>query len=468
MKRNRCLSAAVGLFHCVCLCWLAGTSTAEQLEPHLQMNGPFASPVEVNEQCMGCHEKETEDLRKSVHWTWERERVIGNTKEISAKEMNLSRFGISAAANPAICRRCHISLQSETGLPEPGGSTAINCLVCHDTTGMYRLDISPSDLESIARKVGIPSTQNCRSCHDRQCGLTPEVTSTPAKDVHIQDLGFSCQHCHPSGHSHSMQRQPVSNTNGEMIRGCGACHTQTPHTLARLNQHAALIACQSCHIPSYGSNNAAVFSWNWLLANSMDRTFQENNLLFSRQGFTLGRNITPVYLWDDGSDVLYTRGTKIQPEKTTLLQSPGPRSPASKITPFTAQYATQLYDTKYRFLISPKLAESKAPFFNGTDWDAVIMAGMDKVRLPYSGQYGFTTTLSLYRLNHGVVPAAEALDCMDCHGKTTRFDWQRLGYSQDPWDSGSSRMNPPKSNEEMPTIDLPPIRESILPVTPTP
>jgi arylformamidase len=48
----------------------------------------------------------------------------------------------------------------------------IDCLVCHDTTGLYRKDIgkgglpdSALDLAEIARRVGRPSRRACGSCH---------------------------------------------------------------------------------------------------------------------------------------------------------------------------------------------------------------------------------------------------------------------------------------------------------------
>jgi hypothetical protein len=37
-----------------------------------------------------------------------------------------------------------------------------------------------------------------------------------------------------------------------------------------------------------------------------------------------------------------------------------------------------------------------------------------------------------WRINHMVVPADKALDCLDCHGDNGRLDWQALGYAADP------------------------------------
>ncbi len=448
------------------LCLLHAPSTVGATNPHLSITGPIATPTEANATCIGCHEVQAKDLRNSVHWKWERQGVENDKTGNIKKALNLSRFGIAAAVNPETCRRCHISVQSEDMLLQPSETPTINCLICHDTTGTYRLNNDPSELEHIIRTVGRPSQQNCISCHQRQCGLAPDQVLPTTRDIHLDKYGFSCQRCHPSSGHHDFKRKITNDANRSGGQGCTTCHSLSPHALSRLNQHATLIACQSCHIPAYGTNAPAVVNWNWLLESSTPATYQQDHLLFSAQGFVLGKNISPQYFWDNGSNIVYTRGTKIEPEQTTTLQRPGLRSPSSKIMPFSAQYGTQLYDAKYRYLISPKLVQEKAPLFAGTDWNDVSSQGMKKIRLPYSGQYGFTTTVSFYRLNHGVVAAEKALDCMDCHGTVSRFDWQQLGYEQDPWLSESAHFGTPKPQRELPTIGLPPIRESVLPSIP--
>jgi hypothetical protein len=56
--------------------------------------------------------------------------------------------------------------------------------------------------------------------------------------------------------------------------------------------------------------------------------------------------------------------------------------------------------------------------------------------LNYSGKYGFTETLMYWPLTHGVVPKDKALTCNDCHGATSRLNWQALGYGMDPMKKG--------------------------------
>lgn len=456
------LALSIGLY---CL-WATSTVQAGG-GAHASIPGPFTTSAEANQQCITCHETQANDLRKSIHWSWERERVIGDQATRSQKGTDLTRFGLEAAANPTACRRCHISILPQEQPVSQAPLTGINCLICHDTTGTYQPEVQGTELEKIVRTVGEPSARNCQSCHDQQCGLTPDPDKIITADVHLQRHGFTCQRCHPGNGHHEFKRTLAKTTGLAKTEGCASCHTQAPHLLARLNQHATLIGCQSCHIPEYGNNSPAVISWNWLLSDSQETIYQEGNILLTDQGFTLGQNVTPLYFWDNGAEKVYTRGERIQPEQTTLLQGPGPRTPASKIMPFTVQYGIQLYDSKYRYLISPKLSQAEAPFLNTGKRNLSIKEGMAAIRLPYSGQYGFTTTASFRRLNHGVVQADEALGCMDCHGASSMFNWQNLGYEKDPWASDSKQLKAPAVSKDIPTIELPPIQESVLPLPQT-
>ncbi len=70
------------------------------------------------------------------------------------------------------------------------------------------------------------------------------------------------------------------------------------------------------------------------------------------------------------------------------------------------------------------------------DWNQALVVGMKAAGLDYSGQYGFAPTDMYWKVNHMVVPKAEALKCNDCHGKDGRLDWKALGYAGDPRSGG--------------------------------
>ncbi len=462
--------------------FLVAASSAIAATPaeHATLQGPFASVRAVTAACLQCHPEAGAAILSSVHWRWQRQRTINGRPAISAKLEGLTNFGIVARSNPGRCLGCHVSISPTPEAIAGKDPTDIDCLVCHDTSGTYRRGrkATPAELLRMARSAGRPGPANCTTCHSPSCGLGDGLQRVDfASDIHLspRGAGMSCQDCHPSDGRHRMARRISRVRDGRPTFGCAACHTDSPHRQERLNQHAELIACQSCHIPDYGRTTPVLVAWNWLLAGKTAGIFRSvpgrRPPLLTGNGFLLGSDVEPVYRWDDGSDQVYQRGDRITPARATVLQGPGPRKPESRIRPFTVQYGTQLYDARYRYLISPQLTAAGSTLFPGTDWEAIARTGMNSFRLPYSGSHDFTVTVTYRRLDHGTVPAAQALDCMDCHGASTRLDWQALGYEQDPWTDEPAQqapltLTPDAGPATIPGKGLPPIRETILPVKP--
>ncbi len=414
---------------------------AHALEPHLRIKGLFRTERDVTVKCLECHRDQAGEIRRSSHWSWKRQRNINGKQTWFGKKDSLTGFGIDVGSNPERCMACHISIPPHDINLETAGPDMVNCLVCHDTTNTYRPGAPPEkiaglDLLSLARSAGIPSIRNCTACHFADCGLagTDHTAAPGQKDVHMAREGFRCQTCHlRSGHT-------LSRATGTEQTGCVTCHTDAPHTLTELNSHGRTIACQTCHIPVYGASSPTLISWNWVMAGKTAPLFRKepdgtNTTLFNRNGVRTGTNLIPAYLWDDGSDIIYTRGKRVRPESLTILQKPADRGAASKIAPFKRVYATQLYDAKYRYLISPVLAAEGPELFPASGWNEIAATGMKAIVLPYSGQYGFVPTVSFKRINHGVAPAENALDCLECHGASGRMRWDRLGYGGDPMHS---------------------------------
>jgi hypothetical protein len=135
----------------------------------------------------------------------------------------------------------------------------------------------------------------------------------------------------------------------------------------------------------------------------------------------------------------YLRGDKIDPEKVVKLNGPmgNVNDENAKIFPYKTHRATQIYDKKYHFLVTPVFSKKDdTAFWKTYDWNAAAKKGMAAIGLPYSGDYGFVDTITYWRINHGVVPATDALDCLECHGTHGRMDWEYLGYEGDPWETG--------------------------------
>ena len=440
--------------------------TAATAEAHREIQGPFSSLAEVNMACMKCHRQQVEDIKKSVHWTWQRKRTINGKTVLSTMDSDLSRFAIVAKNNQKVCYRCHIGTFPGRPFLFNSNNQPVNCLSCHDTTGLYSPAVDPSTLEQIARRAGRSSVRNCLNCHDQQCGLVPSTGESVTSDVHMQRYGFTCLQCHPDNGHHDPARTTATASDRDGATGCTGCHDQSPHTLARLNRHALLIDCRSCHIPIYGDVQPVIISWNWLLTDSQYRLYRQDNSALADNGFLMGTDIRPVYGWDDGSDRLYQRGDRARPGKSTMLQGPGPRSPASRIMPFSLQYGVQLQDKRFHYLLSPLLVRQETPFLKNSELERAVSGGMQAFRLPYSGEATTAVTVALRRLNHGVKPASQSLACLDCHGSAAGFGWHALGYQQDPWTNGRNNIQPPPPAPAPPTISLPPVEESVLPVAP--
>lgn len=461
---------------------LGCTLPAHGLQPHQQIQGPFGTAGAVAAACLACHPQQAAEMLNSTHWTWTRTATVNGETVLYGKKDSLARFAIDAASNPSRCLGCHIS-------NDPGGMDAdipapdmVDCLVCHDRTGAYRQTGSPAspsqraaDLAIIARNVGTPTQGNCTLCHFADCGLAPAdaagTAPTFAADVHLSPSGgdFTCQKCHVPAGGHSFTRKPAPTGDSPSAgRGCAACHAEAPHDLDILNKHGDSITCQACHIPAAGRQRPVLFEWNWIMAGKTMLLHQNRPgarfRLHDRNGVRTVTDMEPVYLWDDGGDAVYTRGQRIQPGELTVLQGPAAKSSHSRIAPFRVIYGVQLYDGKYRYLISPLLHPEGPDLFGSGGPDSVAGEGMKALVLPYSGQYAYTATAIYKRISHGVAPAGQALDCLDCHGRTGRMNWAELGFDADPWPNGwgmkateeeSGSAGPATGPEELPPVGGP-------------
>ena len=457
--RNQKWSRALRILPLLLVFLIPGQGRA--LEAHRNIADPVASIEAANRICIKCHAQAAADLRQSVHWTWLRTMTNNGSQFANDLRTDLSRFGLSAASNPGQCLRCHISALPENRETETEPANSINCLVCHDTTGRYGAGVSAKELTGIVQQAGLPMPRNCRTCHDRDCGLAPAgIRPDSTTDIHMVKYGFTCQQCHPGLGRHSMARRLENAPREEATgSGCSACHGNSPHRMKQLNRHGRFVACQSCHIPGLASRNPVVLEWNWLIAGGVPRlwTIAGNPVLVD--GFMAGSNIRPQYWWTNGKMRVYRRGERITGNLVVLCQ-PGSRAPDSLIMPFRTITATQLKDRKYHYLLSPLLTGKHPPFWTTASLNQAIGKGMAAMRLPFSGETAPVTSLRYEQINHGVVRASDALGCMDCHGAHSHFPWQDLGYRQDPWMDQAAPM--PQPVAAPPAIGLPPIEEDVL------
>lgn len=461
------------LFQVLVLFFAAALAHAEIAE-HVKQNGPFDSVNAVTAACLRCHPESQNEIINSAHWSWVRQRNINGTTVAFSKKDSLAMYGISPAANNQ-CLQCHTSV---TGISaneaNSNQATNIDCLVCHDGSGLYRRGVPArqQDLVSIVRQVAKPTAANCITCHFRSCNLEPNpdrsAKSMLYNDVHLRAGTFSCQKCHTGTNKHHFARQPG---NDSVDSSCIFCHRPKPHKSERLNDHTDAVACRTCHIPDISGGEPVLIDWNWLALNAGEKMIQTTadgqGQVRSQDGFLTVAGLSPVYEWDWGADTVYQRGDRIDPNKIVTLTRPAARNLGAKIAPFQLVYATQPYDKKYRYLISPKLSETPGELFPTENWEQIAQQGLQDLRLPFSGTLGFVVTATYKRINHGIAPADQALDCLDCHGQQGRITWKKLGYEADPWHGNTANSTTPSptlrpSNQSAQGMPGRPIEETLL------
>ncbi|HSE14382.1 MAG TPA: tetrathionate reductase family octaheme c-type cytochrome [Candidatus Deferrimicrobium sp.] len=440
-------------------------------------DGPFKNGPEVTRKCMECHERETRDFMKTVHWTWSSEQVVNGKKIELGKKNALNNFCIGLPSNWPRCTSCHAGYGWKNADFDFTKAENVDCLSCHDTTGTYRKFPAgaghpvyegetrefpkgkpwpPVDLVKVARSVGAPTRTSCGACHFYGGGgdhikhgdLDSSMTNpTPEIDVHMGGARkMVCQDCHKSK-DHSLKGQAVSVSvgSGPRAMGCADCHKADGHGNAALNRHAKKVACQACHIPTFAKERPTKMWWDWSTAGKdvkpedvpKDR-YGEKTYDRMKGDFRWEKDVVPSYFWYNGSIDRYLAGDRIDPSGVVRLSAAkGNRGDGhARIFPFKLMRGRQAYDSGNNTIAFVNVfgPPGSDAYWAKYDWNAAIAAGMKAAGQPYSGKFGFVETSMVWPVNHMVAPKARALKCADCHGDKGRLDWKALGYKGDPRD----------------------------------
>jgi len=412
-----------------------------------ELQKDFESPQEVTMACISCHNGTHKEVMASSHWNWERVSYIeGRGIKALGKKNILNNFCIGSESNEQACSKCHIGFGMTDDHFDFNNKQNVDCMVCHDQSEEYTKGSSMAgyparevNLTSVAQSVGSPQKTNCGACHfysgggnnvkhgDLEDGL---IGATRDVDVHMAANGMDmeCTSCHTTEkHNISGKLYSVSSNNTNRST-CESCHTNTPHHRNILNTHTSKVSCQACHIPTYAKVNSTKMNWKWSEAGELKEgeAFTEedslgNHTYMSIKGrFEWGRNLTPEYIWFNGTADHYLLGDKINDNEVvqmnTLNGSHADKN--SKIIPVKVHRGDQIYDTKYKTLIQPKLYSPNvgdSAFWSDFDWQTAATAGMKRIGLPYSGEYGFVETEMYWPLNHMVAPKENSLSCEQCH-----------------------------------------------------
>ena len=454
------------------------TTTADHSQ-FKELQQVFTSGPQVTQACLRCHTEAARQVHRTKHWTWET--LVPSTGQKLGKKNVLNNFCISIPANTPFCTSCHVGYGWKDASFDFTAEDKVDCLVCHDSTGIYRklpglaghppaqdMEVPPGsgkivkgiDLAKVAQKVGKSSRDTCGACHffggggdGVKHGDMDSSLAAPDKavDVHMDATGldFSCATCHKTtGHDVPGSRYTPTAVDraGAHLRGlaadgkrnpatCTACHGNAPHkTEARLNHHADKLACQTCHIPTYARGGVATkLVWDWSTSGQRDAQGQplikkdaKGHVIYDgRKGdFTLGENVVPEYVWFNG-DVRYTLlGDKIAADGVTPINQLGgsPTDGRSQIWPVKVMRGTQPYDPVNQTLVTPHTAgPDEAAYWKSFGWEAAIASGMKTAGAPFSGQVGFVKTEMAWPLTHMVAPKNQALGCADCHARAGRL-----------------------------------------------
>lgn len=378
-------------------------------------------------------------------------------------------------SNEARCTSCHAGYGwKDTATFDFSDPHKIDCLVCHEQTGTYKKfpagagypadketffpgdgeTYYPPDWKAVAQSVGRPTRANCGTCHfyggggdGVKHGDLDSSMFKPAKalDVHmgVDGQNFDCVRCHTTA-AHDIAGRIYSNPAATERKSlleddqiprimCESCHSAAPHKAnAKANDHTDKVACQSCHIPEFARALPTKMSWDWSTAGRLKDgkpvkvkgPLGKESYNGQKGDFVWAMNVAPEYFWFNGVIESVRATDRIDDSGVVKLAWPegSPDDPNSRIMPFKVHRGKTPYDTVNKNMVVPKLfGKDPAAYWTGYDWGQAIAAGMAKVGLPYSGEYGFVQTEWVYPTTHMVAPKDKTLACGQCHSRQGRL-----------------------------------------------
>lgn len=456
------------------------TSTADHSKFD-ELKKDFKSGPEVTKACLECHTEAAKQVHATKHWTWEF--LNPDTKQKLGKKNVINNFCTSVTTNQTFCAACHVGYGWSDDSFDFTSENNVDCVVCHDTTGKYKkipglsghpnYDVMewpphsgkfrvPTDLKTIAQKVGKTSRESCGACHFYggggdavKHGDLDSSLKQPKRylDVHMDKdgLNFSCGKCHLSDShevSGSRYAPTAADDNGALIRGsiegrnpttCVACHGNAPHlpgtaSVEKLNSHTDKVACQTCHVPAFARGNKATkMTWDWSTAGRLDekghriqtRGSDGNVTYDSKKGdFTFERYVIPEYLWFNGNVKFTLFGEKVATGDVVKINDfqGGPDDPNSRIWPVKTFRGKQPYDIGNETLgVFHTAGKDDSAYWGNYDWDKAMEFGMNAMGVDYSGEMTFVDTEMSWPITHMVAPKEDALQCKQCHVEKGRL-----------------------------------------------
>jgi hypothetical protein len=427
---------------------------------------------EGTKTCLACHRTEAESFFHSQHYQWRGETpAIVNARGRRLGKLNtFNDFCTSPAGNwiglsknsrgevvAKGCSACHAGLGK---LPSPVMSEEqlenIDCLVCHASG--YRRDLveleggrlewkpilwkNPVGLDSVSKRISSPTRAMCLRCHSAsgggpnyKRGDIEYALADPERDydVHMATEGadMQCATCHAGGdHRVRGRGTDLSATDRpDKPLSCDTteCHGPAPHREAPvIDRHTDRVNCTVCHIPTFARTDPTdmVRDWSRPVYNAEADKYTAS--------ITLEKDVRPVYAWYNGS----TRAQLLaQPASRLGDGSVGMMVPqGSRRDPRAKLFAFKLHRGRLPLLAARNwmIPITVEHFFADGKLDEAVRSAAKTHYGIENARYTWTDTTRYMGIFHGVRPAAQALECLDCHGAKGRLDWKALGYKADP------------------------------------
>jgi hypothetical protein len=442
----------------------AGTGGGSGGNPAHQSITSYDGPA----TCIACHEVEAQDMLNSLHMQWSgpTPNVTNSTGDDGKGVNGINTFCTYAPSSKGACYTCHV--RADGNAPHPPEVTDIDCLMCHNDTYQRKFvaDPDPNNAETVmnilgqtktyvfglvdaegnyttepdyanmpagttmvdlARGVHLPTRKSCLRCHAKAGGGdwtkrgdlgANSAAPTVTQDVHMSpDAGgadLTCSACHASsGHKIGGRGIDLRQTEAPAPK-CADCHSAAPHSNTTLNRHAAgQVACQVCHIRTFGKGGATEMSRDWL--NPV-----WNPAFCSGQGGFVGEevklaNVKPEYTWFDGTSEVYSVGQTIQADARGIYPMASANGKAfdgkSKIVPIKRHFSVMpLHESGQ--IVPPAIMWM---FMTG-DFDQAVQKGMEDQGM--TGGYQMVEVDAEMLITHGVEPKSMAPSCGECHDYT--------------------------------------------------
>lgn len=306
-------------------------------------------------------------------------------------------------------------------------------------------------MDQAVQTVHKPLRQNCLQCHARAGGgdsykrgditLAHGNTTDTAFDSHMATTGLNlqCQDCHKvSNHRIAGRGSDIAQTDYDFPMGCSTaeCHptkgSPAGHTTVAVNNHVARVACQTCHIKTYGKNASDTAATE---ATEVHRDWTDSHFNITLNQYhprsDLLNNLIPTYKFWNKHSTNYLLYDVTRPNPLTGNYTVS--KPVGSITDLTT--ASKLYPFKYKTAYQPiatrlsvLIAIDTSVYWTTGDYLAAVAAGIVNMGFSGSEPYVFINTETNQLITHGVPPVAQTLTCNECHGTTNQLNLPDIGY----------------------------------------